>query len=111
MPRKKTAGDFLFYDTLVTLGINTHNLSRECPISLRNDSNQYIRLKRGHFIGRAEEVTVIMVETDTPSPTHVPGRCPLAAYNENTIRQVNAIPKHIEELWKHSKTNLTSNES
>ena len=32
------------------------NLATTCNIRLRNDSNKYVHLKKGHVIGRAEEI-------------------------------------------------------
>ena len=107
-PEKNHKGLLIPY-TLVTLDGNTNSSSRDCSICLRNDSNQYVQLKRGHLIGRAEEVTEIIPET--ASPSHVPGRCSLATYNDMAIRQVNVIPEHIGELMKNSSKNLTPDES
>ena len=63
------------------------------------------------MIGRAEEVTEIIPETGTVSPSHVPGRRSLAKHEDMSIRQVNVIPAHVSELLKKSSKDLTSDET
>ena len=73
------------------------------PVVLRNDSNKYVHLKRGHLVGRAEEIEEV-VEPDPSVPDKSStDKEPDSAF----VRQVKPFPAHLQDLLERSSTHLT----
>ena len=105
-------------------------------LCFRNESSSYIRLMRGHVVGRGEEVDPECIYPLSDNNLHVEAdRCllgnfqiELAQENNNTqtcknspcapvsthsktLRQITKTPPHITALWKKSCEHLSSDQS
>ncbi len=104
--------------TLVQSGNDpTVTSSQTCKVTicLRNDSNRYIHLNRGHFISRAEEVSEVITEPDPHAPViEEPERRPLDS-SQQTISVNEVIVQntslHVRELWENSFKHLNPGQS
>ena len=60
---------------LVSMETDSRNLAT-CNICIRNDSNRYVHLRKGHVVGRAEEIDCVMpnckpnLDTDSSHCAH-----------------------------------------
>ena len=81
------------------------------PVILRNESDRYVHLKKGHFVGCAEEVDEIVTTADK-QPDVVPDPNPIHLdVNSDRVRQIEEVPIHLQDLWKRSCEHLTDDQA
>ena len=75
----------------------------------RNDANRYVRLKKGHLLGTAEEVDCVFDDVRSCPDVHVSEETQSFSVNVASVEEA-GVPEHLQELLKRSSVHLSGDQ-